>query len=217
LRVVIDSKTNYPAACNSCEKLLIHSNEVNSMLVPITQRLVDSNVKLRVCAETYCNCYIVFSNYIVKLEHVFPEAITARKITKSAPLDYKTEFLDLEIAVLIVDSIDSAISHINQNGSHHTDSIVTENQSNAEMFMRRVDSAGVYWNCSTRFADGFRYGFGAEIGVSTNKTHARGPVGLEGLVIYKYRMYGNGHIVAEYNSGVKKYNRKHIEDPKLNL
>ncbi len=111
---------------------------------------------------------------------------------------YGSEYLDLIMNVKIVNSIDEAIEHIHRYGSAHTDAIVTENEGNAQRFLNEVDSAGVYWNASTRFADGFRYGFGAEVGVSTNKTHARGPVGVEGLLIYKYHLIGNGHIVAIY-------------------
>jgi glutamate-5-semialdehyde dehydrogenase len=111
---------------------------------------------------------------------------------------FGAEYLDLIMNVRIVNSIDEAIDHIHKYGSKHTDTIVTENESNARRFLDEVDSAGVYWNASTRFADGFRYGFGAEVGVSTNKTHARGPVGMEGLLIYKYQLIGNGHIVATY-------------------
>jgi glutamate-5-semialdehyde dehydrogenase len=112
--------------------------------------------------------------------------------------EFGSEYLDLIMNVKIVDSLDEAISHIHRYGSAHTDAIVTENKENAQRFLNEVDSAGVYWNASTRFADGFRYGFGAEVGVSTNKTHARGPVGVEGLLIYKYQLIGNGHIVASY-------------------
>lgn len=111
---------------------------------------------------------------------------------------YGSEYLDLIMNVKLVNSLDEAIDHIHKYGSAHTDSIVTENEENARRFLNEVDSAGVYWNASTRFADGFRYGFGAEVGVSTNKTHARGPVGVEGLLIYKYQLVGNGHIVATY-------------------
>jgi glutamate-5-semialdehyde dehydrogenase len=111
---------------------------------------------------------------------------------------YGSEYLDLIMNVKIVNSLDEAIDHIHKFGSAHTDAIVTENQENARRFLNEVDSAGVYWNASTRFADGFRYGLGAEVGVSTNKTHARGPVGVEGLLIYKYQLYGKGHIVATY-------------------
>jgi glutamate-5-semialdehyde dehydrogenase len=111
---------------------------------------------------------------------------------------FGSEYLDLIMNVKVIDSLDEAIDHIHKYGSAHTDCIVTENRSNAERFLNEVDSAGVYWNASTRFADGFRYGFGAEVGVSTNKTHARGPVGVDGLLIYKYQIIGNGHVVATY-------------------
>ena len=107
-------------------------------------------------------------------------------------------------------SVEQAISHINYVGSHHTDCIITENNENAVIFMEMVDSAGVYKNCSTRFADGFRYGFGAEVGISTSKLHARGPVGLEGMVTYKYKLYGDGHIVDDYATGKKSFHFKDI-------
>jgi glutamate-5-semialdehyde dehydrogenase len=112
---------------------------------------------------------------------------------------FGSEYLDLIMNMKIVNSLDDAINHIHRYGSAHTDSIVTENETNAQRFLNEVDSAGVYWNASTRFADGFRYGFGAEVGISTNKTHARGPVGVDGLLIYKYQLIGNGHIVATYS------------------
>jgi glutamate-5-semialdehyde dehydrogenase len=111
---------------------------------------------------------------------------------------FGSEYLDLIMNVKIVNSLDEAIDHIHQYGSAHTDTIVTQNGERARRFLNEVDSAGVFWNASTRFADGFRYGFGAEVGVSTNKTHARGPVGVEGLMIYKYQLIGNGHVVATY-------------------
>jgi glutamate-5-semialdehyde dehydrogenase len=111
---------------------------------------------------------------------------------------FGSEYLDLIMNVKTVNSLDEAIDHIHRHGSAHTDAIVTENEATARRFLNEVDSAGVYWNASTRFADGFRYGFGAEVGVSTNKTHARGPVGVEGLLIYKYQLVGNGHVVASY-------------------
>jgi glutamate-5-semialdehyde dehydrogenase len=112
--------------------------------------------------------------------------------------DFGAEFLDLIMAVHIVNSLDEAIDHIHRYGSGHTDAIITEDAAVAQRFLNEVDSAGVYWNASTRFADGFRYGFGAEVGISTNKTHARGPVGIDGLLIYKYQLIGNGHVVATY-------------------
>jgi glutamate-5-semialdehyde dehydrogenase len=128
-------------------------------------------------------------------------------------VDFDTEFLDLKMAIKIVSSLEEAIDHINMHGSKHTDLIITEKKENAERFMNLVDSAGVFWNASTRFADGFRYGFGAEIGVSTNKTHARGPVGLEGLMIYKYKIFGDGQVVEDYSSGKLKF--KHLPIDKI--
>ena len=124
--------------------------------------------------------------------------------------DFKTEYLDFIISVKIVDDLEEAIVHINRYGSHHTDCIITENTATAEKFMQYVDSAGVYQNCSTRFADGYRYGFGAEVGISTGKLHARGPVGLEGLCTYKYKLFGNGNIVADYAEGRKSFHFKDL-------
>ena len=125
--------------------------------------------------------------------------------------DWDTEYLALTISVKLVDGVDEAIDHINRHGSHHTDAIVTENDATAARFMQLVDSANVYQNCSTRFADGFRYGFGAEVGISTSKLHARGPVGLDGLVTYKYKIVGDGHIVADYASGVRSFHFKDLQ------
>ena len=125
------------------------------------------------------------------------------------PENWSTEYGEKTLSVKVVNSLDEAIEHINTYGSGHTDGIITKNLENAEKFMNKVDSAGVYFNASTRFADGFRYGFGAEVGISTNKTHARGPVGLEGLTIYKYKLQGNGHIVDDYAKGLKTF---HHED-----
>ena len=127
------------------------------------------------------------------------------------PENWSTEYGEKTLSYKIVNSVDEAIEHINTYGSGHTDGIITKNIENAEKFMNKVDSAGVYFNASTRFADGFRYGFGAEVGISTTKTHARGPVGLEGLTIYKYKLQGNGHVVDDYAKGIKKF---HHEDLK---
>jgi glutamate-5-semialdehyde dehydrogenase len=127
---------------------------------------------------------------------------------ESEVTEWHHEYLDYEVSIKLTNSIDEAIDHINKYGSGHTDSIITEKMDRAEYFMNKVDSGSVLLNCSTRFADGFRYGFGAEVGISTSKLHARGPVGLEGLVSYKYKLYGDGHIVADYASGDKKF--KHI-------
>lgn len=128
----------------------------------------------------------------------------------SNPEDWHKEYSDLKLAYKYVDSVEEAIEHINEYGSGHTESILTENKENAQLFMNMVDSAGVYHNVSTRFADGFRYGFGAEVGISTNKTHARGPVGIDGLIIYKYKLVGDGQIVAEYANGTKTFHHKDL-------
>lgn len=129
----------------------------------------------------------------------------------SSPERWDFEYSDLILAYKKVDKIDEAINHINKYGSGHTDAIVTDNIQNAEKFLNEVDSAGVYHNVSTRFSDGYRYGFGAEVGISTNKTHARGPVGLEGLTIYKYKLYGNGQVVGDYATGKKHFIHKDLE------
>ena len=172
-RVVIDSKTQYPSACNSVETILIHKNfkEADRLL----EALVETGITL-------------ISN----------------------PESWHKEYSDKILSYKFVESLEEAIEHINEYSSGHTESIITENSDNARIFMNAVDSAGVYHNVSTRFADGFRYGFGAEVGISTNKTHARGPVGLEGLTIYKYNIEGNGDIVKDYVEGIKKFHHKDL-------
>ncbi|MBN1441850.1 MAG: glutamate-5-semialdehyde dehydrogenase [Planctomycetes bacterium] len=182
--VVLDAKAQYPAVCNAAETLLVHEDALESTLPAVGGALSAAGVELRADARA--------------LPHL-PGARPA------APEDFDAEFLDLILAVKTVRSLDEAIDHINRHGSHHTDAIVTEDSRAAERFLSRVDSAGVYHNASTRFADGFRYGLGAEVGVSTNKTHARGPVGLEGLVIYKYRLYGSGQGVGDYGPGRRSF------------
>lgn len=178
IKVSVDSKVQYPAACNAVETLLIHKNVASKVLPPLISRLKEEGVLVKGDERT---------------REVVPD------IEAATEEDWKTEYSDKIISIKVVDTINDAINHINHYGSGHTDCIVTENAGNTELFMSLVDSAGVYCNASTRFADGFRYGLGAEVGISTNKTHARGPVGLEGLTIYKYRLYGQGQIVAEYS------------------
>ncbi|KXS09222.1 gamma-glutamyl phosphate reductase GPR [Gonapodya prolifera JEL478] len=189
--VVVDGKTNYPAACNAAETLLVHENALSTVLPEVARALWEKRVQLRCDTPSHG-----------LLSQLNPPSGLLREAT---PEDFRTEFLELVMAVRTVPSFADAISHINTHGSHHTECIVTENQKQAEEFMRKVDAAGVYWNASTRLADGFRYGFGAEIGVSTNKTHARGPVGLEGLVIYKYKVYGSGQGAGMYGPSKKKF------------
>ncbi|MEO1802705.1 MAG: glutamate-5-semialdehyde dehydrogenase [Cyanobacteria bacterium J06629_2] len=176
IAITVDAKTHYPAACNAIETLLLHQDIAAEFLPQIAQALTDKGVELRGDEAT-------------------------RNIIAAKPAqehDWQTEYSDLILAIKIVDSIESAIAHINNYGSKHTDAIVTEDQAIADRFQNEVDAAGVYHNCSTRFADGFRYGFGAEVGISTQQMPPRGPVGLEGLVTYKYKVTGDGHIAATY-------------------
>ena len=177
-RIIVDAKTQYPAVCNAAETLLVH-RDISANLKDLIKGLVDKNVELRCCTESFSLLKSEFASVV--------EAIEA---------DFRTEYCDLVMAVKIVDNVDVAIKHINSHGSHHSDAIVTSNSDTAEKFFESIDSADVMWNASTRFADGNRFGFGAEVGVSTNKIHARGPVGLEGLTTYKYRIYGNGNTVG---------------------
>ena len=149
----------------------------------------DSGVELRVCKET------------TKRLEAYPDL----NYSVAAEIDWETEYVDLILSIKTVKSAEEAVEHISKFGSKHTEAIVTEDSDLAEWFMKTVDAAGVFWNASTRFADGFRYGLGAEVGISTGKTHARGPVGLEGLVIYKYKLYGNGHVAGNYGEGKKDF------------
>ncbi len=173
VNIIIDSKTQYPSACNSVETLLVHSE------FPHANLLIDMLQK-------------------AGIELIFK------------PESWHTEYSDKILAVKEVSSVEEAIEHINEYSSGHTESIITEDRETAEIFLSAVDSAGVYHNVSTRFADGFRYGFGADVGISTNKTHARGPVGLEGLTIYKYTLEGHGEIVKDYVEGKKQFNHRDL-------
>jgi glutamate-5-semialdehyde dehydrogenase len=134
----------------------------------------------------------------------------AQGVEPASEHDWATEYSDLIISIKIVASLDEAIEHIDRYGSGHTEAIITEDRDAASRFMERVDAAGVYHNVSTRFADGFRYGFGAELGISTSKLHARGPVGLEGLTTYKYKLIGNGQTVASYVRGERTFKHRHM-------
>ena len=166
--------------------MLFHKNLSDEVINSLFKALCDNSVKIKVDDKLFHK----FSSFQLATED-----------------DWKAEYGEKIVSVKLVNTIDDAISHINKYGSGHTDAIITENKDNAEKFMTYVDSAGVYQNASTRFADGFRYGFGAEVGISTNKTHARGPVGLEGLTIYKYKLFGNGDIVEDFSTGKRFFNK----------
>lgn len=181
--IALDAKVGYPSACNAIETLLVHQEIAAKALPVLAKALQAEGVELRGDGET--------------------QKIVAN-IQPATEDDWATEYSDLILAVRVVDSLDTAIDHISTYGSRHTEAIATTDQTVADTFMAQVDAAGVYHNCSTRFADGFRYGFGAEVGISTQKMPPRGPVGLEGLVTYKYQLVGNGHIVATYSGAEAK-------------
>lgn len=189
IRILVDAKTQYPSACNTTETILVHKNAVDKLFPRLNKAFNDAKIKV----FAHENIIDKFDNAVLATDNSF-----------------HTEYLEKTVNVKTVDDIDEAINHINTYGSHHTDAILTNIDSNADYFMNRVDSANVYKNCSTRFADGFRYGFGAEVGISTGKLHARGPVGLEGLCTYKYKLYGNGDIVADYADGKKEFHFKDL-------
>ncbi len=178
--IVLDSKLQYAAACNAIETLLVHREAASRFLVPLLGRLLEAGVEIRACEETRA---------------LAPPLVLA----PASEEDWRMEYGGPVLAVRIVNSLDEAVDHVNRYGSHHTEAIVTSDKTAAEAFLSRVDAAGVFHNASTRFADGFRYGFGAEVGISTSRIHARGPVGLDGLVTYKYVLRGNGQIVSTYS------------------
>ena len=174
--VAFDAKVQYPAVCNAVETLLVHESVVEEFLPEMADRYREAGVELRG-------------------DDRVREVIDAEAATDE---DWTTEYGDLILAIKAVDSVDDAIDHINANGSKHTESILTADEDAAARFMRGIDAASVFHNASTRFADGYRFGLGAEVGISTGKTHARGPVGLDGLTTYKYHLEGDGQLVATY-------------------
>jgi glutamate-5-semialdehyde dehydrogenase len=189
VRVVVDAKTQYVAVCNAIETLLVHRDIAPSFLPAVKRALDAKGVTLFGCERT---------------REVIP--------TEAASEDtWRNEYLDYKLSVKVVDSLEEAIDHINRYGSGHTDAIVTRSKTKAARFLSLVDSADVFWNCSTRFADGFRYGLGAEVGIATAKIHARGPVGLDGLVIYKYLLLGDGHVVADYAERKRTFKHRPLD------
>lgn len=201
VKVVIDSKTNYPAACNSAEALLVEEVALETLLPPVAQALLEKGVSLR--------CDPASKQALINKLDSHSAAI----LQDVEDIDFDTEHLSLVLPIKTVKSVDEAINHINTHGSHHTDVILTSSSNLAEKFMDDVDSAGVFWNTSTRMADGMRFGFGTEVGISTNKIHARGPVGLEGLMIYKYKIRGGGQVSSEYGESEGQKRFKHEQLP----
>ncbi|MGB8131716.1 MAG: glutamate-5-semialdehyde dehydrogenase [Candidatus Angelobacter sp.] len=187
--VIIDAKVQYPAACNSVEKVLVHQSVAQEFLPALVASLQSAGVEVRGCART-------------------SKLLPNNQIVPATEQDWHTEYGDLKITVKIVNYMAEAIEHINHYGSRHTESILTKDQHSAELFMDEVDAASVFHNASTRFADGFRYGLGAELGISNSKLHARGPVGLEGLLTYKYKLHGSGQMVGEYAAGKRTFKHR---------
>lgn len=182
-RIALDSKTQNVSVCNAMETLLIHSDIAGNILPLLAKDFENAHVTVRGDERT---------RQIINCE-------------EAEEKDWSTEYLDYIVSIKIVDSLKEAVDHINRYGSHHTDSIVTESKENAAEFLSRVDSAGVYVNVSTRFADGFVYGFGAEVGISTGKIHSRGPMGLDGLMTYKYKLIGHGQTMTDIKAGKLQY------------
>ncbi len=190
VRVTVDSKTQYVAVCNAAETLLVHKDIAAAFLPVVSKALAEKNVQLRGCERTRA---------IIACEAATEE-------------DWKTEYLDYILSIKVVDSVEEAIRHINRYGSGHTDTIVAEDMQAVKSFMSLVDSAGVYHNCSTRFADGFCYGFGAEVGIATGKIHARGPMGLEGLCSYKYLLFGSGQTLSDVQAGKMPFAHRDLDE-----
>ncbi len=188
--IAVDSKTQNVAVCNAMETLLVHKDIAGAFLPKLLPAMQEKNVHL-----------------------LGDEAVQAViPVEAATEADWATEYLDYTLSIRVVDDLSAAIDHINRYGSGHTDCIVTEDTAAAKVFMTRVDSAGVYHNVSTRFADGFVYGFGAEVGIATGKIHARGPMGLEGLTTYKYKLLGSGQLMAEMRFGARTYTHKPLNE-----
>lgn len=191
LKVSLDSKIQYPAVCNAVETVLVDREIAEEYLPKMDEIFSENGVEIRADSES---------------EKLMKHSVGAKDE------DWDTEYGDLTISVKVVNGIGEAISFINSHGSHHTDAIMTQNKENIAKFVRYVDSADVFVNASTRFADGYRFGKGAEVGISTNKIHSRGPVGMEGLMIYKYVLIGNGQVVKDYvGKDAKKFTHRDID------
>ena len=191
--VAFDSKVQYPAVCNAMETLLVHKDIARAFLPAMIAEFRKADVEVRGCPKTM-------------------EIVRDQEVNPATEEDWKKEYSDLIVSVKVVDGVNEAIDHINRYGSRHTESIVTESHDVAARFMEFVDAANVFQNASTRFSDGFRYGLGAEVGISTGKLHARGPVGLEGLTIYKYKLFGKGQTVASYSKGQRTFKHRPLKN-----
>ena len=192
VNIIYNAKTQRIGVCNACESIVIHEKIVDAFMPVLAERLKEKHVEIR------------------GDERVMQALAGQEDVKKATEEDWGTEYLDYIISAKTVAGVDEAIAHINKYNTGHSEAIITENYTNAEKFLNEVDAAAVYVNASTRFTDGFEFGFGAEIGISTQKLHARGPVGLEGLVSYKYKLYGTGQIVDDYASGKKQFHFKNL-------
>lgn len=197
-KIIVDAKVSYPAGCNALEQLLVNEAALTTTLPAVAEALLQKGVSLRCDTAS-----------LTALKSKL-DAHSAALLQESSEADYSTEFLDLVLAVKTVANVDEAISHINAHSSHHTDAILTLDEPTAQTFIAAIDSSSVYWNTSTRMADGQRYGFGTEVGISTNKIHSRGPVGLEGLTIYKWTIVGDAQVSAEYGAGGKAWKHQKL-------
>lgn len=189
--IVLDAKLTYPAACNAVETVLVHAAAVPGVMLPLLGSLLEKGVEVRGCGETRA-------------------ASHGLRVVPATEEDWRTEYGAPVVSVKVVGSLDEAIAHVNRCGSGHTESIVTNDRTAAERFLSEVDAAGVFHNASTRFADGYRYGLGAEVGIATGKLHARGPVGLEGLVTYRWLLRGHGHLSAAYGPDGRSFKHERL-------
>ena len=191
LNVAFDSKVQAPAVCNAAETLLVHRGIAADFLPKAAAKLRDAGVELRGCPQTLA-------------------LLGKHGAVLADQEDWAREYCELILSVKIVSDLEEALAHINRYGSRHTETIVSEDKAAAARFLNEVDAAGVFHNASTRFSDGYRYGLGAELGISNGKLHARGPVGLEGLTTYKYKLFGDGHTVAEYSKGLRQFKHRSL-------
>jgi glutamate-5-semialdehyde dehydrogenase len=189
--ICYDAKVQYPSVCNAVDAILVHGAVAPRFLPGMVDRFLQRGVEVRGDARV--------------------REVVSDGVLEATDEDWGAEYLDYVVAIKVVKNVEEAISHVNKYSSHHTDAIVTSNEETALGFLESVDSASVFWNASTRFADGYRYGLGSELGISTGKIHVRGPTGLEGLTTYKYYLRGGGHIVADYSEGGRRFTHRSVD------